>query len=182
MSGANVPQPPDPDDWFAEPGGRRAAQNRVDEWLAEGAAVRRRPRPTLPVSAGSLIATAIVVVVLVVVGLAVGGVFSSSSKHPATTPPTSPTTTTTPTTTAPPASQPVGPTATLKPGDKGAQVKRLQRALAQLGYYSAKSVDGDYGPATENAVKLFQQAAKLTADGIVGPKTLRALRTALKTG
>ena len=84
----------------------------------------------------------------------------------------------TPTTTATRPQQTAAPTATLKPGDNGAQVKVLQRALAHLGY-APGSVDGDYGPSTIAAVKRFQQASKLTADGIVGPSTLRALKRAL---
>jgi peptidoglycan hydrolase-like protein with peptidoglycan-binding domain len=48
-----------------------------------------------------------------------------------------------------PAARP--PRTTLKPGDTGVQVKVLQRALASLGY-SAGAVDGQYGPATKQAV------------------------------
>ena len=70
------------------------------------------------------------------------------------------------------------PTATLKPGATGAQVKLLQRALASLGY-STGVVDGQYGPATKQAVTAFQKADGLTADGIFGPKTLQALTRAL---
>ncbi len=54
-------------------------------------------------------------------------------------------------------------------------MKRLQRALAQLGY-SPGRVDGSYGPATENAVKRFQQTNGLQPDGVLGPKTLKALK------
>jgi peptidoglycan hydrolase-like protein with peptidoglycan-binding domain len=66
----------------------------------------------------------------------------------------------------------------LKPGDAGVQVKRLQRALKRLGY-KVGAVDGDYGTSTEDAVKRFQQTSKLTADGVLGPKTLQALKRAL---
>lgn len=37
------------------------------------------------------------------------------------------------------------------------------------------SVDGDYGPETRNAIESFQQSAGLTADGIVGHDTWRAM-------
>lgn len=70
-------------------------------------------------------------------------------------------------------------TTTLKPGASGSQVRALQRALASLGF-QAGTIDGDYGPATTSAVKRFQQSAKLTTDGILGPRTLQALNNALK--
>jgi peptidoglycan hydrolase-like protein with peptidoglycan-binding domain len=63
---------------------------------------------------------------------------------------------------------------TLKKGSKGEAVKGLQNALnerASLGV----AVDGNFGPATENAVKGFQQAASLAVDGIAGPATWGAL-------
>ena len=60
-------------------------------------------------------------------------------------------------------------------------MRRLQRALASLGYSPGK-VDGDYGPATQEAVKRFQQANNLEADGVYGPKTRDALRTQLAGG
>ena len=89
---------------------------------------------------------------------------------------TLPTTSTTTATTSPATG---APGTTLKPGDSGVQVKALQRALATLGY-SAGAADGRYGPATKEAVASFQQPHGLTADGILGPKTLRALTRALR--
>ena len=57
---------------------------------------------------------------------------------------------------------------TLKKGSKGEDVKKLQQLLKI-------TVDGDFGPKTEEAVKKFQKEHKLTSDGIVGPKTWEAL-------
>src|SRR5262249_51145985 len=52
----------------------------------------------------------------------------------------------------------------------GETVRRLQRALRRTPN-PGLVVDGVFGPATENAVKEFQQGAGLMVDGIVGPQT-----------
>ena len=57
------------------------------------------------------------------------------------------------------------------------EVRALQRRLKELGWYSG-SVDGDFGPATLEAVKGFQKANGLTVDGKAGEKTLEKLRSA----
>ena len=57
----------------------------------------------------------------------------------------------------------------------------LQHALAHLGY-SPGTIDGQYGPSTTQAVKSFQTAHGLTADGVAGPKTIAALKNALTSG
>jgi peptidoglycan hydrolase-like protein with peptidoglycan-binding domain len=49
----------------------------------------------------------------------------------------------------------------------------LQRALVRAGIEVA--VDGNFGEATEAAVKRYQSGKGLTADGIVGPATRAAL-------
>ena len=82
-------------------------------------------------------------------------------------------------TTAPPTptptAAPVTPTPTpksLQRGFTGSEaVRTVQRRLKELGYYKG-SADGDFGPATEEAVKAFQRANGLTDDGKVGEKTL----------
>jgi peptidoglycan hydrolase-like protein with peptidoglycan-binding domain len=132
----------------------------------------RRSRSELPWLRIAIVAGAAVVVL--VAGLAAAGVFSGKSA-PRTLPITSvsiatPTTTAGRTTRAAPAL----PTGTLKPGDSGAQVRALQRALKALGY-SVGTVDGQYGSSTKTAVASFQHDAGLTADGVFGPKTLNAL-------
>ncbi len=68
----------------------------------------------------------------------------------------------------------VTPRKTLQSGSRGALVRTLQETLNALGY-QAGTVDGVFGPNTRAAVLSFQQAAKLDADGIVGPKTWAAL-------
>ena len=67
-----------------------------------------------------------------------------------TTPPGSVATTARPTATPTPTAA-----AVLKKGSSGADVKTLQRRLKQLGYYTG-SVDGDFGDATEKALRAFQ--------------------------
>ncbi|RHM57787.1 C40 family peptidase [uncultured Mitsuokella sp.] len=58
-------------------------------------------------------------------------------------------------------------------GDQGSDVAEIQGQLASLGYDVA--ADGDYGPATAEAVKAFQVTQGLSADGLVGPSTYAAL-------
>jgi lysozyme len=61
----------------------------------------------------------------------------------------------------------------LKEGAKGKAVERLQKALTAAGH--ACTVDGDFGRGTERALKAFQAARGLGADGVVGPATWKAL-------
>lgn len=68
-----------------------------------------------------------------------------------------------------------GPT-DLKIGANGIMVEALQRALnLQLSPAASLSVDGDFGPATERALKDFQLSKNLSATGIVDTKTWEAL-------
>lgn len=65
---------------------------------------------------------------------------------------------------------------TLKRGSKGDAVRELQEILERLGYDLGKSgVDGDFGRATEKAVKAFQKNAGIGVDGIAGAATWAAL-------
>ena len=58
------------------------------------------------------------------------------------------------------------------------QVKRMQQGLIGLGYLQG-SADGSYGSKTREAVRLFQKAYGLTADGSAGPDTMTALKNAV---
>ena len=59
-------------------------------------------------------------------------------------------------------------------GSTGEEVKQIQTRLKEWGYYKG-NVDGIYGSATQKAVKDFQRANGLAADGIAGEKTLEAI-------
>jgi peptidoglycan hydrolase-like protein with peptidoglycan-binding domain len=59
-------------------------------------------------------------------------------------------------------------------GDKGYQVKRLQKLLARRGF-DPQGADGVFGKNTAAAVRAAQKANGLDVDGIVGPLTWRAL-------
>jgi hypothetical protein len=169
-----LPAQEEREDWI----GTDPAATTIDERLpARVAGLLRRRRGVAAAAA------ALFVVVCLLGGLAAAGVFSGSQgKATPATAPTAGTPTTATTTPAPPTQPTVAaPTATLKPGDQGAAVKVLQRGLARLGY-SPGRIDGQYGPSTVDAVTRFQRAGGLTADGILGPNTLRALARALKTG
>lgn len=73
--------------------------------------------------------------------------------------------------------------ASMQIGFEGQEVRNVQKRLKQLGYYTG-SVDGDFGPAMDKAVKAFQKANGLTADGKIGPKTMEVLNSssAVKAG
>lgn len=61
-----------------------------------------------------------------------------------------------------------------KMGSTGEEVTRIQTRLKEWGYYNGQ-IDGIFGTATRDAVIKFQKANGLTADGIVGSKTLAAI-------
>jgi peptidoglycan hydrolase-like protein with peptidoglycan-binding domain len=62
-----------------------------------------------------------------------------------------------------------------------AGIEELQRDLNALGC-NAGNIDGTLGPATVQAVRWFQSAARLNVDGIVGPLTTAALTRAAASG
>lgn len=72
------------------------------------------------------------------------------------------------------ASQPVQIASTLQRGASGQEVRQLQASLNERGF--ALEADGRFGPATEAAVRRFQQGQGLNSDGIVGPATLARLQ------
>jgi Putative peptidoglycan binding domain len=184
------------DDWFDEPepltetqsGANRGVYNDIEEvWvLPEDDAGHDRAHRgeivignwTLTTAQAAIIAVSVIAVVLAI--LAAAGAFSSNKAAipPVTTPSTPVTVTVTNPATTPTTPATQAPQQTLKPGDTGAQVKILQRALAALNFSPGKA-DGDYGPSTQAAVEKFQLAKGLAQDGIVGPQTLAALQQAL---
>ena len=67
--------------------------------------------------------------------------------------------------------QPAGK-ATVRKGSKGDAVRELQTMLLKLGYdLGPCGIDGDFGKATEAAVRSFQSDHRLTVDGVVGKNT-----------
>lgn len=62
---------------------------------------------------------------------------------------------------------------TLRPGDKGAEVLRMQQALSALGY--TVTCDGSFGTQTYTAVYNFQNDYGLKVDGKAGDQTLTKL-------
>ncbi|MEV4454423.1 peptidoglycan-binding protein [Microbispora sp. NPDC049633] len=65
-----------------------------------------------------------------------------------------------------------------KAHNRGDAVKQIQRQLNKRGWKLA--VDGIFGPATDHAVRVFQDHHGLTIDGAVGPLTWAALWNAPK--
>ncbi|MFD0312972.1 D-Ala-D-Ala carboxypeptidase family metallohydrolase [Streptomyces flavalbus] len=65
---------------------------------------------------------------------------------------------------------------TLSQGASGSDVSQLQIRLGGYpGYGSVLAVDGSFGPATAAALKRFQSAYGLVADGVAGPNTYNKL-------
>jgi peptidoglycan hydrolase-like protein with peptidoglycan-binding domain len=98
-----------------------------------------------------------------VVGPATWGALSRVGSAPAPSSPTRPSTGTN-----------SGSHPTLQLGSKGSAVVEMQRDLAAAGF-SPGAADGQFGNNTLSALKRYQAAHGLTADGICGPNTWRAL-------
>lgn len=93
----------------------------------------------------------------------------SRSPSPSATPPPTPSRSSAPTSRPPSAP-------TLRYGDSGPEVEKLQRLLAAQGIYRGR-YDGRYGARTESAVSTFQAYNGIDEDpwGVYGPATRRAL-------
>ncbi|MEU8821232.1 peptidoglycan-binding protein [Actinoplanes sp. NPDC048796] len=68
----------------------------------------------------------------------------------------------------------------VRQGDKAHPVPSLQYHLRARGH--TVTVDGDFGPKTNSAVRAFQQSKGLAVDGIVGPATWKALVLTVRSG
>lgn len=77
---------------------------------------------------------------------------------------------------APAAPQPQIADPILRKGSHGEAVRRAQQLLAAHGYEIR--VDSDFGSGTDNVVRQFQEDRGLLADGVIGPATWTALKTA----
>ncbi len=64
---------------------------------------------------------------------------------------------------------------TMKQGMIGDDVRALQQALADKGYFYADKVDGKFGNITFGLLRAFQMDNNLTVDGICGPETTAIL-------
>src|SRR5207245_982397 len=140
----------DPDDWFAEPepspprrtpprpptprghdtppaGGTLPS---IDDWFSgERTGTRRHRVRPLRSTTRVTVAAGIVALVAALIALAAAGVFSGRSPSHAATRSNHPAPAATTPATAPRTNPLQHPTTTLKPGEHGVQVRRLQRAL-----------------------------------------------------
>lgn len=74
----------------------------------------------------------------------------------------------------PPTNNGMGNFSYLSSGSQGNDVRILQISLNSFGFNSG-GVDGDFGPQTDKALRAFQKASKIAADGSFGPESLNAI-------
>jgi Putative peptidoglycan binding domain len=162
---------------------------------AAGARERQPAAPSAVVMRRRRIAAVAAFAIIAAVGIGVAVAESGGGGSNNATPPLTPTPQPAPPAATPPAPQaPQPPAAQPKPkaslpkvtlpsngqlasGDNGPQVVALQKVLKALGFYSG-SPDGDFGPATKDAVVAFQTDRGLSPDGIVGSTTAAKLNAA----
>jgi peptidoglycan hydrolase-like protein with peptidoglycan-binding domain len=129
-------------------------------------------------------ATTAAVALALLAGCDTGGGSNTAAPAPSVVPsspaaPSSSAPSVAPSSPAPATSAPTQPPAAPKPqklkvGAKGAKVTALQQRLTELGYWNGKA-DGNFGSVTQQAVYAVQKAAGVGRDGVVGPKTQKAL-------
>ena len=68
----------------------------------------------------------------------------------------------------------------LKYGCRGEDIRILQLALCEWGYYS-DSIDSSFGPNCKKAVIAYQKAKGLSPDGCAGPQTLVSINADINT-
>ncbi|WP_159552294.1 N-acetylmuramoyl-L-alanine amidase [Citricoccus sp. K5] len=73
-------------------------------------------------------------------------------------------------------SGPSGDYPTVRLGDEGEAVRRVQVTLKVIGH-DPGAADGVFGPATEKALRAYQSSLGTGVDGIAGPRTWGALAT-----
>ena len=74
----------------------------------------------------------------------------------------------------------ISPFPLIRSGDQEHPVQTLQHLLRARNH--PVTVDGDFGPKTDSAVRAFQMDAHLAVDGIVGPATWSALVVTVRRG
>lgn len=62
----------------------------------------------------------------------------------------------------------------IREGDSGKKVLKLQKRLLQLGF-APGDIDGDFGPSTKAALIAYQRSEGLLVDGVAGPRTQAAM-------
>lgn len=67
------------------------------------------------------------------------------------------------------------PERSVKKGDKGEDVRKLQTALVKAGYLRQNEIDGDFGKITLGAVCAYQLESGLTVTGVADEATLQKL-------